>query len=103
MGARDPSLGRGVSEKSQGATPLSKRGGSVRPAYSTGPKAKTDCPASLVFHSQVVRDGKSSGDALGLHLGDLFIHLSANYALDRDMAVLDAAVDLRPGTQGLRA
>ena len=66
-----------------------QREGSVRPAYSTGSKAKLTAPASLVFHSQVVSHRKYSGDALGLHLGDLFIHLSGDHALERDMAVLE--------------
>src|ERR1700674_5545838 len=51
------------------------------------------------FHYKVVGDRECAGNAVGLHAGDLFIHLAGNYPFERDVPVFDDDVNGRNGTQ----
>ena len=53
----------------------------------------------LFFDYQVVGDGECAGDAVGLHAGDLLLHLAGHYAFERDVSAVDDDVNGRNSTQ----
>src|SRR5262249_28940538 len=57
----------------------------------------------FLFHPQIICHREYVGNALGLHFGDLLIHLARNHALQRDMAILHDDVNGRHGAQGVLA
>jgi hypothetical protein len=70
-------------------------GGDARPSiYKT-----TDVSASLFLDAEIIGHRENIGNAFGLHLGNLFVHLTSDHTFQCDVTILDDDVDRRDCAQ----
>src|SRR5438309_2535824 len=80
-------------------TPQKKIGGTgaspVRRARPTFIHKTTDVSASLFLDAEIIGHRENIGNAFGLHLGNLLVHLTSDHTFQRDVTIIDDDVDRR--------
>jgi hypothetical protein len=70
--------------------PVRRAGTPGRSIYKT-----TDVSASLFLDAEIIGHRENIGNAFGLHLGNLLVHLTSDHAFQCDMTTIDDDVDRR--------
>ena len=71
-------------------SPVPRAGTPGRSIYKT-----TDVSASLFLDAEIVGYRENIGNAFGLHLGNLFVHLTSDHPFQCDVTTIDDDVDRR--------